>query len=165
MRAFILSVPLCCVNSLRRTEGGCSTLLNVVRGAVKLVWHPLLCGFFQVTDSLALVVLWSLRHAPRRHCLKAQQNKPKEEVKSSTTQERMMPSGTYSRREEIILSFWVVLLSFPSLGWGCFLLLSSLVFLLGLCPLACSSSFFFSWCCFSSSLLLGGYASLPPPLG
>ena len=24
---------------------------------------------FQATDSLALVVLYSLRHAPRRHCL------------------------------------------------------------------------------------------------
>ena len=35
--------------------------------------------FFEATDSLALVVLWSLRHAPRRHCLKshAKQNKTK----------------------------------------------------------------------------------------
>ena len=29
------------------------------------------CVFFQAIDSLALVVLLSLRHAPRRHCLKS----------------------------------------------------------------------------------------------
>ena len=29
----------------------------LVRGAVELFWHPLLSGFFQVADSLALVVL------------------------------------------------------------------------------------------------------------
>ena len=34
-----------------------SGLACLVRGAVKLVWHPLLFGFFQVTDSPALVVL------------------------------------------------------------------------------------------------------------
>ena len=30
---------------------------------------------FQATDSLALVVLYSLRHAPRRHCLKSHPTK------------------------------------------------------------------------------------------
>ena len=53
----MLSVPLCCVYYFGRKEGGCSPLLKVVRGAVKLAWHPLLFGFFQVTDSFALVVL------------------------------------------------------------------------------------------------------------
>ena len=40
-----------------------------------LFWHPPFVGFFQVTDSVALVVLQSLRHAPRRHCLEAQKNR------------------------------------------------------------------------------------------
>ena len=43
----VSDVPLCwCIVSYR-SEGGSSTLLNVVRGAVELVWHPRLFGFFK----------------------------------------------------------------------------------------------------------------------
>ena len=38
----------------------------------RMVLASTFCYIFQVTDSLACVVMQSLRHAPRRRCLKAQ---------------------------------------------------------------------------------------------
>ena len=63
-----VSWRLSCLNALTQAW-------QVGERCVKLFWRPLLFGFFQVTDCLALEVLQSLRHAPRRHCLKAQYNK------------------------------------------------------------------------------------------
>ena len=91
-RAFVF------VYSFRRSEQNCSPLLKVVRGAVELVWHPLLFGFFRVTDSLALVVLWSLRHAPRRHCLKNKKNIQRVESKNlDRTNRRTVGQAGYWR--------------------------------------------------------------------
>ena len=39
------------------SEGRCSSLLKVVRGAIELVGRSLLLGFFQATDSPAVVAL------------------------------------------------------------------------------------------------------------
>ena len=57
-------------------------------GAFKLIWHPLLFSFFRATDCLALLVLWSLRHAPRRHCLKSHKTQIREDQSECTVEER-----------------------------------------------------------------------------
>ena len=44
------------VYSFRRSEGGFSPLWKGVRGAVKLVWHPLLFDIFQAIDVPARVM-------------------------------------------------------------------------------------------------------------